>query len=121
MGLPIGSEVGSRRWPFYGSHPDCWRTPIKGTVLAVDDPTAWAGTLAFPSESPDPEAVKAWVQTCRERGYGIDDKIPVLWEGNFVHWESADRVVPYWADLERWRNERAAAYESTTWRVRRSA
>ena len=55
-----------------------YRGKHRGTVLAQDDPLAWAGSLAFPSSSPDPDAVKRHVTKCREQNL-LNDKQPVLW------------------------------------------
>ena len=54
-----------------GRHPTWY-----GVVLADDDPRAWAGTIAFPSDvTPDPEAVKAHVARVAIYLEGC----PVLW------------------------------------------
>jgi hypothetical protein len=36
-----------------------YRGSHRGTLLALDDPRAWAGTIAFPDANPDPEASPA--------------------------------------------------------------
>jgi hypothetical protein len=65
-----------------------YRGQHQGTVLARDDPRAWAGTLAFPEEKPDPEAVQAHVKRHTPR---LNDKHPVLWDTFSeprVYWDS---------------------------------
>lgn len=68
-----------------------YRENHQGTVLAIDDPKAWAGSLAFPSDNPDPEAVKQHVAKCLEQGFFKDGRLPVLWT-TFpqpqVYWDS---------------------------------
>jgi hypothetical protein len=58
-----------------------------GRVLRVDDPRAWAGTLAFPESNPDPERVRAHVSWCRATGLLSDGKVPVLWSFGKVYWD----------------------------------
>ncbi len=112
--VKVGSRVGAGRWPYAACHPDCWGKPWQGLVLAVDDPRAWAGTLAFPGKRPNREAVKAHVAWCRAQGL-LDDRQPVLWafgDRKQVYWESAASLRPYAQDLEAWTAARQAAYES---------
>jgi hypothetical protein len=59
-----------------------------GTLLAIDDPRAWAGSLAFPDAVPDPELVKAHVARCIARGDLRGDERPVLWDFGKVYWDS---------------------------------
>lgn len=59
-----------------------------GTVLAKDDPRAWAGSLAFPEASPDASAVAAHVARCEARGYLSDAKQPVLWDFGKLYWDA---------------------------------
>lgn len=97
--LEPGTLVGARRWPGTGARP--WR----GLALALDDPRAWAQTLAFPGKHPDPDAVRAHVAACRAQGL-LADKQPVLWEFGRVEWEGEAR--PYTQDVAEWARERAA-------------
>lgn len=111
----IGTRVGARRWPHEHAHPDCWGRPWEGTVLAVDDPRAWAYTLRFPDRAPTPAEAAAHVAWCRSQGL-LDGKVPVLWhfaDAFCVRWESVGGehgVRPYADDLARWQQARAAAY-----------
>jgi hypothetical protein len=65
-----------------------------GTVLAKDDPRAWAGTLAFPESDPDPAAVKAHVEKCERRREdvcgvpGPSAQQPVKWDFGRIYWDS---------------------------------
>lgn len=65
-----------------------------GELLAVDDPRAWAGTIAFPFPGlPDAELVRAHVV---RHGIPNDDKLPVLWHSfpePRVYWDS--RLSPW--------------------------
>jgi hypothetical protein len=66
-----------------------YRGDHTGVVLADDDPRAWAGTLIFPSESPDPSAVRAHVAKLRaEKFFSREVKRPVLWSFGRVYWDS---------------------------------
>jgi len=100
--MKTGTRVGAGRWPNSASHPDTWERPLGGTVLEMDDPRAWAGTIAFSTETPDPDAVACHVQWCKSQGL-LDGKIPVLWDFGKVFWESTDSLVPYIEDCARWR------------------
>jgi hypothetical protein len=108
------SVVGARRWPKCLLHPDCWERPLQGTVLAIDDPRAWAGTTAFPSDEPNPLAVRNHVLKCRERGT-LGGDLPVLWvtdKGPVVRWQSTfglHCLKTYDEDLNEWFMERARA------------
>lgn len=112
--MKVGTSVGCEyRWPYAHAHPDCWTKPYRGTVVAKDDPRAWARTLAFPQDRPDPAAVAAHVRRCEEL-YGPDrDVCPVLyvWDGEeVVMWERESALKPYAIMLRLWRSARAAAY-----------
>jgi hypothetical protein len=66
-----------------------YRDGNRGIVLARNDARAWANTLAFPTDSPDPDAVSAHVAQCT---FG-DDKHPVLYPFG-VRWDrSLHRVA----------------------------
>ena len=113
--LPLGTKVGAQRWPYHHAHPDAWGRPWAGVVLALDDPRAWAETVAFPWPQPDPAAVTAHVTKCRARGWLSDGRVPVLWsfgDEERVHWESTDSLRPYWEDLAAWAAERWAAAQA---------
>jgi hypothetical protein len=58
-----------------------------GVVLALNDPRAWARTLAFSSDTPDPAAVTAHVASCLARGLLQDGRQPVLYDFG-VRWDS---------------------------------
>lgn len=70
-----------------GSRVTCrYRGDHVGTVLAIDDPQVWAGSLAFPEVNPDPGSVREHVSRCLSRGLLLD-KIPVLWDFGRVYWD----------------------------------
>jgi hypothetical protein len=100
-----------QRWPLSAAHPDCWGLPWKGTVLAPDDPRAWAGTLAFPRGEPEPEAVRAHL--ARHPGLAVRS-VPVLWEFGQVDWERREALRPYLQDVAAWEAERRAAFVANT-------
>lgn len=109
MTIKIGTIVGARRWPNASAHPDCWEIPWRGELLATDDPRAWANTIAFPTENPDPEAVKKHVAWCNAQG--LVNTVPVLWnfgeKGLVVHWSRPGDLRPYGEDYLDWINARA--------------
>ncbi len=106
----VGMEVGARRWPYEGAHPACWREPLKGIVLAVDDLRAWAGTWYGHSQA----AVDAHLAWCRRENL-LDDAIPVLWisaSGEpFVFWSEPSTLRPYAEDVARWKEARSSALQ----------
>lgn len=108
----IGKRVGAGRWPYSAAHPDCWEKPYEGTVLALDDPRAWAGTSAFPTDKPNAEAVKAHVEWCQEQNL-LATELPVLWDfpsGQMVRWEQISSLVTPEEDFTAWTKARAEAY-----------
>ena len=111
MSAAVGSLVGASRWPYACSHPDGWQAPWCGEVLALDDPRAWKGSLAFHGdELPDAGAVAAHVASLRLRGLLTGSSVPVLWDfGTYarVWWESAESVRPYALDVRAWEQARA--------------
>lgn len=115
----VGTEVGCEyRWPYHGAHPDCWAVPHKGVVLALDDPRAWRGSIAFPRNVPTQEECTAHVQSCLDRGL-LMKNIPVLWQSSvdpeqFMQWDAADKLRPYAEELAAWEAARAAAYSRET-------
>jgi hypothetical protein len=105
-----GTKVGARRWPYHGAHPGCWGRPWAGVVLALDDPRAWAGSIAFPTATPDPAAVTAHVRKCILAG-GCTE-VPVLWTFGAeqkIYWSRPAHLRPYAVDLEEWARERGEA------------
>lgn len=106
-----GTLVGNHRWPYHGSHPDCWGVPWSGVVLRRDDPMAWNGSLAFGVGPSDPKAVAAHVE--KHAGL-LADTVPVLWDfggHSAVYWERVYRLRPYDEDVAEWELERAEAKE----------
>lgn len=60
-----------------------YRDGHRGTVLAADDPRAWAGSIAFPAPNPDPAAVAA-----HARRYPAEPgRHPVLWDFGNIYWD----------------------------------
>lgn len=105
MAPAVGSEVGVNRWPSTHAHPDAWGRPWRGTVLAPEDPRAWAGTLAFPSGAPGRGEVLAHLL----RVGWPEGVVPVLWEFGRVYWERAGSLRPYAEDAAAWEAAHAAA------------
>lgn len=110
--MQVGTLVGARRWANRHAHPDCWVRPWQGVVISKYDPKAWANTIAFPTASPDVEAVKQHVDKCIKRG-DLMDVIPVLW--NFgdhtkVHWEKSKSLRTYDEDFAEWEDQLRVAY-----------
>lgn len=110
--LHPGAFVGcDYRWPFDHGHPDNWVRPHEGTILWLDDPRAWAGSLAFPSDSPEQSLVTQHVQRCLDRGLLNDGRVPVLYKSTiddhqFVRWDSISSLRPYTETLKVWGNAR---------------
>lgn len=106
-----GTEVGCRyRWPYFANHSDCWQRPIKGIVLALDDPRAWDKSLAFPIGATQ-EDVTAHVEKCINQGYLNGREVPVLYNVNgeeIIRWDY--QLSPYDHELAVW--ERAWAYQT---------
>lgn len=119
-GFAVGAEVGAKRWPYFAAHPDCWGTPWKGIVLAINDPKAWQGTLAFGLSLPSQEAVDRHVAVCLARGLGRLTT-PVLWNFGDRHeafWETITSLRPYADDLRAWEQALWTARQKS---VRRAA
>lgn len=109
MDLQIGDEVGARRWPYASAHPDCWGRPWKGILLAAHDPRAWVRSVVFPTDTPDPAAVRAHVRRFPRLGR---DTVPVLWDfgdEQIVYWEDRASLRLYAADVVAWEAALAAA------------
>ena len=106
--IQVGDAVGAGRCP-----PD--GPPWMGILLAVDDPRAWVGTLAFPKPAeadvnwePEAAAVKEHIAKCRERGEVFEKTaIPVLWDFKTyrrVWWERPENLRPYAEEYEEWKH-----------------
>lgn len=66
-----------------------------GTVLSLDDPAAWRGTLAFSGVDPLlPDTVSAHVHKCLRTIPGFSRKVPVAWSFGRVYWESLEALYP---------------------------
>lgn len=98
--LTPGTRVGAQRWPYAAAHVDCWQAPHVGTLLAEDDPDAWAGTIAFPQGGTQ-EAVTAHVARCRA-DFGPSTTLPVRWDFGQIYWETITNIVPAEVDLALW-------------------
>ncbi len=122
--LIVGSAVGCRyRWPYSANHPDCWKPPIKGILLALDNPRAWQNTYAFPSYShpdgPSIEQATTHVLRCLKQGllldalpvnYSYDGGLNTNFPEMLVQWETRDQLSPYAEELREWEEARAQAY-----------
>jgi hypothetical protein len=109
----VGDRVGAGRIPYHGAHPTCGKRPWAGTVLAIDDPKAWAGSIAFPTRRPRQADVTAHVRQCQEQGL-LGDKIPVLWDFGKVYWERPSVLRTVAEDLAAFETERQAALGSNS-------
>lgn len=69
-------------------HPD-----HRGTVLAQDDPRAWAKSMAFPFQVPTRHQVRAHLANLAKQGIPVQDT-PVLWDFGSVFWESSEALYP---------------------------
>lgn len=110
VALPVGTPVGAKRWSYAGAHPDCWGTPWRGVVLALNDPRAWENTLAFPGRLPGHLEVDEHVAQ-----HTFSGRTPVLWDfgsaGLQSHWERTASLRPYADDLAAWERARAERQE----------
>lgn len=110
-GIRVGDRVGAGRIPFGGSHPSCWGMPLVGTVLALDDVRAWAGTMSFPEKEPEQMLVSLHVRDCLYAG--TLSMVPVLWEPDgfrhecIVKWENPANLRSVEADLAAFEKARA--------------
>lgn len=107
-GINPGDRVGAGRIPYRHAHPSCWGQPWAGTVLAIDDPRAWEGSIAFPDRKPKQADVTAHVAWCHKQGLLLD-KVPVLWDFGKVYWEKAASLRSVEADLQAFDTARRAA------------
>ena len=107
MTLAVGTLVSTRyRWPMSGSHPDCWELPHLGEVLSVNDPRAWANTLAFSGRTPDQAEVDAHLAKLAGHGITIKDTPVKYYFG--VMWDI--NVRPYEEVRVEWQQARFEAY-----------
>jgi hypothetical protein len=122
QGKLFNVEVGCRyRWPYDCAHPDCWQPPIKGLVLALDDPRAWRHTLAFPEgvypDGPPQDKVTEHVSKCLSEDL-LAIAVPVLYTNGdgkeFVQWDSPDHLLSYVEELAAWQEARQQAYKRAT-------
>ena len=108
-GIKPGTIVGAQRWPqpLHSGLP-----PWKGVVLAIDDPLAWRGSIAF-GDDPLPEHIADHIRFCQARGL-LQNTVPVLWDfrsRTAVYWELLVPVGPeryHEDDLALWRIYRQA-------------
>jgi hypothetical protein len=77
-----------------------------GEVLAVNDPEAWANTLAFSGRTPSQAEVDAHLAKLKAEGVEITDT-PVHWAFG-VMWET--EVSPYAEVFKAWKQARREAY-----------
>ncbi|OGU24357.1 MAG: hypothetical protein A2580_09185 [Hydrogenophilales bacterium RIFOXYD1_FULL_62_11] len=85
---------------------------MQGRVLDLRDPRAWRGTVAFPSSSPDPDAVNEYVD--RLLAEGEFSTVPVLWDlpsGQQVYWQRPASLRTYAQDYTHWLRARCDASE----------
>lgn len=105
-----GTEVSTHyRWPHDSAHPDCWREPWKGILLAPNDPRAWTNTVRFPGRVPERAEVDQHLADLNERAIPLTG-FPVLYDFDgepTAQWERTDNVVPYQQCLLHWRVVRA--------------
>lgn len=91
-----GHQVGQRVGCTYRDCPpqQPWlHRDHRGTVIARDDPRAWAGTIAFPGPgAPTQKAVREHLAKLDAMGVSVMDKIPVAWDFGKVYWESAEAL-----------------------------
>jgi len=106
----VGTEVSTEyRWAYDSAHPDCWREPWNGILLAPNDPRAWQNTVRFPGRLPEQAEVDKHLADLQARNIPLTG-VPVLWDfgdEQRVGWETADKVVPYQQCLLHWRVARA--------------
>lgn len=110
--LPVGTVVGAHRWPYDANHPDCWGTPWKGVVLALNDRRVWERNVALCT----PEKIDAHIAWCLGQGL-FRDSIPVLWD-------FGDRQVVYFQTAVgdgRCHDLRTYAEDYLAWQLARSA
>ena len=98
-----GTKVGAGRWPYSGSHPDCWERPVLGVVLDKRSTSAWRNTVAFGKVVTKSE-VNAHVDQCEARGLLLG-VVPVAWTFNgkkCIHWERLSSLRSPAQDLAEW-------------------
>jgi len=67
-----------------------------GTLLAVNDPAAWAETMAFPGRTPTQAEVDAHLANKMIAGVfaseNTDPRIPIEWDFGKVYWEHTSAI-----------------------------
>lgn len=58
-----------------------------GTVLAVNDPRVWTGSIAFGDRTPTQEEVDGHVAWCHSQNLLADAKQPVKWDFGKIYWD----------------------------------
>lgn len=118
----VGMVCGASRWPNSSNHPDCWGTPWKGRVLAINDPRAWEGTVAFGPRLPTQEEVDEHIRRVKAvfsspsvpgDGDPFAGAVPVLWEFGEVQWDKVTSIRPYVDDLADWEQQRKRRFASS--------
>lgn len=105
-GVVVGGRVGAGRIPYQHAHSSCWGRPWAGTLLAQDDPAAWAGSLAFPMAEPEQLEVSVHVRWCHEQGL-LRTRVPVRWDFGKVMWENPAVLRTVEADIAAFEEARA--------------
>ncbi len=74
-----------------------YREKHTGEVLALNDPEAWTGTIAFfgpPDYIPSLSLVTAHVCRCLRTIPGFANEVPVKWDFGRVYWERIEALFP---------------------------
>ncbi len=106
-----GQCVGAHRWPYEAAHPNAWRPPWRGTVLATDDPRIWAKPEGALQQQMTLEEIAAKVRTLRDSGL-LQDWVPVQWDFGThkqILWEHLSALRSYEEDMEAWSAARQCA------------
>lgn len=93
------------RWPRVKENPVYWGLPIGGQVLDILDVRAWANTIHFPADNPDPAEVARFAIKAKSDGL-LDGIVPVLWKFDNqgrVYWERAASLLLYEDDKILWK------------------
>lgn len=105
MNFKPGDKVGAGRWPRSGEHPDNWGEPLIGVVMAVDEPEAWRGTIAFAGDDlPSRAAVREHLDVLANAGISVS-AVPVLWlhaGKTEVYWLRPESLVSPACDRMAW-------------------
>lgn len=108
-----GTTVGGKLWGNRNAHPSQWSAPFRGTVLAHDEPMAWAYSFEFPTDRPSSAEVKNLVIRYAKEGV-LASRVPVLWDldtHKVVRWERIDKIRLASEDLALWRAEKSLRLE----------